>query len=455
MAGRILVVDDIATNRLLLSLLLSKAFYEVEEAADGRQALEMARLNPPDLALVDVMMPGMNGYELCRRFKADALLADVPVVIITSLDAQNDRLEALAAGADDFLTKPVREVALFARLRALLRMKSMTDELRLRDVTMRDLALDPGPGLIIEPAPGARVLTVTSADVGAELKRMIEQRLDVNIVNAATARDAFRLSSERAPEALMVDALGFPEFSTVFCSALRQRPETRASALLTLVDHADFETAAAALDAGANDYVMWPIDPSELTARLRTQLRHKAYADHLRGSVADGLRLAVTDPLTGLRNRRYLDAHLDRMIERALEQGEALAVMAFDLDRFKAVNDTWGHAAGDAILRQFATRLTENTRSIDLVARTGGEEFIVAMPQAGLADARVAAERVRAAVERPGFDIGDRVIDMTVSVGVAQLRSRGDSAAKLLARADAALYAAKSSGRNRVSLSAA
>ncbi len=453
MAGRILVVDDIATNRLLLSLLLSKAFYEVEEAADGNQALAMARQNPPDLALIDVMMPGMNGYELCRRFKADPRLAAVPVVIITSLDAQDDRLEALSAGADDFLTKPVREVALFARLRALLRMKSMTDELRLRDATLRDLAIEPGP--VIEPAPGARVLTVTGDAVGAQLKEMVEKRLDVRIENAPTAREAFRLSTESAPEALLVDALGFPEFSAAFFTALRQRPETRASGLLTIVDGADFETAATALDAGANDYVMWPLDPSELTARLRTQLRHKAYADHLRGTLSDGLKLAVTDALTGLRNRRYLDAHLDRMIERALEQGQPLSVMAFDLDRFKAVNDTWGHPAGDTILRQFAQRLTENTRSVDLVARTGGEEFIVAMPEAGLADARVAAERVRSAVERPGFDVGDRVVDMTVSVGVAQLRRQNDSGAKLIQRADVALYAAKSSGRNRVSLAAA
>jgi two-component system cell cycle response regulator len=455
MAGRILVVDDTATNRLLLSLLLSKAFYEVEEASSGQEALAMATRNPPDLALVDVMMPGMNGYELCRRFKAEPRLADVPVVIITSLDAQDDRLEALTAGADDFLTKPVREGALFARLRALLRMKAMTDELRLRDVTLRDLCLDAGPQLIVEPPPGARVLTVTGPDIGDQLKKMLEKRLDVRLENAATAREAFRLSVERAPEALMIDALGFGEFSPAFFTALRHRPETRAAALLTLVDSADFETAAAALDAGANDYAMWPLDPSELTARLRTQLRHKAYADHLRGTLSDGLKLAVTDPLTGLRNRRYLDAHLGRMIERAQEQGQLLAVMAFDLDRFKSVNDTWGHAAGDAILRQFAQRLAANTRSIDLVARTGGEEFIVAMPEAGLADARVAAERVRRAVERPGFDIGDRVIDMTVSVGVAQLRRNDDSGEKLLQRADAALYAAKSAGRNRVSLAAA
>jgi two-component system cell cycle response regulator len=455
MAGRILIVDDVATNRLLLSLLLSKAYYEVDEAESGAAALEAARRNPPDLALVDLMMPGMNGYELCRRMKSDPQLADVPVVIITGAGSENGRVKALAHGADDFLTKPVREDALFARLRSLLRMKAMTDELRLREETMRGLIVDSPPPLLIEPPSGARVLSVTSEVNGRLLREIVESGLDVRMDIATSAQDAFRLAAEQTPEAMIIDTVGFREFDQNFFSAARQRQDTRAAALLTLVAGDRIDLAAFALDAGANDYVVWPLDPAELTARLRTQLRYKAYADHLRANVSDGLRMAVSDSLTGLRNRRYLDAHLARMIDRALSEAAPLCVLAFDLDRFKAVNDTWGHAAGDAILKQFASRLLENTRSMDLVSRTGGEEFIVVMPDASLPDARVAAERVRAAVERPGFDIGGRLIDMTVSVGVSALRRKGDSIERLLARADAALYASKSGGRNRVTLAAA
>jgi two-component system cell cycle response regulator len=455
MAGRILIVDDVATNRLLLNLLLSKAYYEVEEAESGHEALERARDNPPDLALVDLMMPGMNGYELCRRMKSDPILSDVPVVIITGVGAANGRVKALASGADDFLTKPVREDALFARMRSLLRMKAMIDELRLREETMRGLIVDSPPPLLIEPPPGARVLSVTSETNGRILRNIVEGALDVRMQVATSGREAFHMAAQQAPEAVLIDTIGFAEFDQNFFVAARQRQDTRSAALLTLVAGDRIDLAAAALDAGANDYVMWPLDPAELTARLRTQLRYKAFADHLRANVSDGLRMAVSDPLTGLRNRRYLDAHLARMMERALADAAPLCVLAFDLDRFKAVNDTWGHAAGDAILKQFAERLEANTRSVDLVARTGGEEFIVVMPEAPLADARIAAERVRAAVERPGFDIGERMIDMTVSVGVSALRRKGDSIERLLARADAALYASKAGGRNRVTLAAA
>ena len=455
MTGKILVVDDVATNRLLLNLLLSKAFYEVEEAANGPQALEMALRNPPDLALIDVMMPGMNGFELCRLMKTNPRLAHVPVVIITSLAAQEDRVAALESGADEFLTKPVRELALHARLRSLLRMKAITDELRMRDETLRDLAVGATPPLLTEPPPGARVLAVSSEANGAHILEMIQPTLDIRPTLVTTARAAFDAIARDAPQAVLIDALGFAEFSSTFCTALRQRPESRAAAMLTLVDSGDIATAAACLDAGANDYAMWPLHASELTARLRTQLRQKAHTDQLRASLDDGLRQAVTDPLTGLRNRRYLDAHLIRMIAKAQEQAEPLCLMAFDLDSFKAINDTYGHGAGDMILKDFARRLSENTRAVDLVARIGGEEFVVAMPAAGLTDAIEAAERVRAAVEKPGFLVGDFLIDVTVSVGVSELRRGEDCASALLKRADAALYVAKAEGRNRVSLAAA
>jgi two-component system cell cycle response regulator len=455
MAGRILVVDDVPTNRMLMTHLLQKAYYEVETAASGAEALAMARRNPPDLALLDVMMPGMDGYELCRKMRADPRLADTPIVMITTLDAVTDRRAGIQAGADDFLTKPVREVALYARLRSLLRMKAMREELRLRDETSRELGIEPPGAREIEPPPGACVLNISSAAAGDRLKATLESRLDVRVATVTTAKETFEFIARQAPEAVLVDAINFKGFSSDFCTALRQRPETRSAALLTIVDADDVRTAAASLDAGANDYLMWPIDPTELSTRLRTQLLYKAHADFLRNSVRDGLRLAVTDPLTGLRNRRYMEAHLRRMVEQARETGAALSMLAFDLDRFKSVNDRHGHAAGDAVLAEFAKRLLANTRSVDLVARIGGEEFVVAMPDANLDDARAAAERVRQAVENPDFEAERKRIPVTVSVGVAALRPDDADGASLLARADSALFIAKSAGRNRVILEAA
>lgn len=454
MSGRILIVDDLATNRMLLRLHLARAFYDVVEATDAESALRIAREAPPDLTLIDVILPGVNGYELCRRFKDDPRTTHIPVVMITALGAQTDRVAALEAGADDFLSKPINTTALFARIRALLRMKAMTDELRLREETMRELSITP-PEAADDMVENARVYGLTAAEDGEALRGLVPPGMDFTLVT--DAHEALRAATARPPEAMLIDSRGLPDDSPDFITALRARPEIRGAALLSIVeDDAEFVKAAAALDAGANDYLMRPLDASELGARLRTQLRRKAYQDRLRATVNDGLKLAVTDALTGLRNRRYLDAHLARMMHAARHGEEPLCVLMFDLDRFKAVNDTRGHNAGDMVLQQFAKRLLHNTRSVDLVARSGGEEFVVVMPDADLRDARTAAERVRQAVEKPSFDVGrGEALRMTVSVGVAAMLRAGDDPTALLERADAALYQSKELGRNRVTLSAA
>jgi two-component system cell cycle response regulator len=455
MSGRILVVDDIDTNRAVLSGLLKKKFFEVVEARSGEEALEIAKKIQPDIALLDVMMPGMNGFDVCRILKADPALCDIPVIMVTTLDDAASRRAGIEAGADDFLTKPIVANALFARIRSLLRMKAMTDELRMRDETIRDIALEGVSPQLIEPPENARVIGLTDPASGDSLRAILEERLSVKVAIVHDAAATWAALSEAPPEAVLVDSLGFPEFLPDFCTALRQRQQSRSSAIIALLDANRADEAAPCLDAGANDYVMHPIDPSELSARLRTQLRHKAYADHLRSSMRDGLMLAVTDPLTGLRNRRYLDMHLGRMMEHAKQSRAPLALLAFDLDRFKTINDTYGHAAGDAVLKEFSNRLDSNTRGVDLIARIGGEEFLVAMPDAGIDDARVAAERVRRAVETPGFQADGVEVAVTVSVGVAALRRSDRTTEALIARADAALYRAKHTGRNRVILEAA
>ena len=182
-------------------------------------------------------------------------------------------------------------------------------------------------------------------------------------------------------------------------SALRSRPETRQSAVILVVENGDVQTAAKGLDLGASDYIEAPFDVSELIARIRSQLRRKRYSDRLRTNLRNGLKLAVIDPLTGIYNRRYASQHMNRVMERARETDGVFAVMMIDLDKFKSINDRFGHDAGDAVLREFSRRLQENIRGVDLVARFGGEEFFVAMPDVDQRAAAHAAERIRRAIE--------------------------------------------------------
>ena len=248
-------------------------------------------------------------------------------------------------------------------------------------------------------------------------------------------------------------------------SHLRARPETRQTAVMMIVKPDELSKAHLAMEMGVSDYLTYPPDFAELTARLKVQLRRKHYSDRLRSSMHDTLVMAVTDPLTGLYNRRYANNHLESLIARhqsaAGQQGEqpdshGLAAMVLDLDRFKSINDAHGHGAGDEVLREFARRLRESVRGIDLVSRVGGEEFLVVMPDILPENAKRVAERVRSAVEEAGFPLTDAraPVNVTVSIGLAFLRPQ-EAGSALVNRADAALYASKNRGRNMVTLATA
>jgi two-component system, cell cycle response regulator len=212
-----------------------------------------------------------------------------------------------------------------------------------------------------------------------------------------------------------------------------------------------------ALEVGVNDFIYRPIDDDELLARVRTLVRRKRHLDQLRTTVDSSMELAVTDQLTGLHNRRYMESQLKAHLNRASRGGPPVSVLIADIDHFKRVNDLFGHDAGDDVIREFAARLASNFRPRDLACRFGGEEFVVIMPETAASDAMAIAERLRASIEESPFVIGlarDR-LEVTCSVGVAIAAMHEQDGDILLKRADEALYEAKRTGRNRVVAQAA
>ena len=298
--GRILVVDDNPDNVEIIATRLRFRGYEIFEASTGIQALSLVREAEPDLILLDVMLPDIDGYEISRRIKGDEALPFIPIILVTARDTTQDKVAGLDAGADDYLTKPVNFAELEARVRSMLRIKRLQDELE-------------------------------------EKNRELE-------------------------------------------------------------------------------------------------------------------RLSISDGLTGLYNHRHIHGLLQEEFERALRTGERLTVAMFDLDRFKSVNDNYGHQAGDRVLEQFAEILRQTAREIDRIGRYGGEEFMVVLPETGIEDGVVFVERVRREVARRSFLIGNsETLRMTVSSGVATFPNHGIHDPETLIRlADEALYAAKATGRNRV-----
>lgn len=447
MTARVLLVDDVEESRSVLEAKLVAEYYQVTTAPDGASALQIAAQDPPDIILLDLLMPGMDGLQACRLFKADPRLKHIPVVLLTDLDSREARLEGLEAGADEFLSKPFDDVVLFARLRSLARLKVMIDELREREDTSRRLGMTPMPGSRLG-ASGGRILVIDddreeamalAHDLASEHRPVIE------------TDPAKALQSARGPIDLAVINVGSTSFDALrLVAGLRSGDHSRQAPILAVVNPSDRSRLLKALDLGVNDLLPQPFDPLELRVRVRALIRRKRYADYLRDTVAQSMELAVIDPLTGLNNRRYMMGQLDALFERLAPGIEPVALLMLDIDHFKHVNDTWGHVLGDEVLREVAVRLAASVRAIDLPCRYGGEEFVVVMPGTRLSDAARVAERIREEISGKVFVSGDQEIPVSVSVGVSASDGAEDRPESLLRRADEALYEAKSAGRNRV-----
>jgi two-component system, cell cycle response regulator len=449
MSARILVVDDVVVNVRLLEAKLASEYFHVLTASSGETALEVAMAERPDLVLLDVMMPGMDGFEVCKRLKTNPATAEIPVVMVTALSDVADRVRGLEAGADDFLTKPVDDVALFARVRSLVRLKRMMEEWRLREEVSGRFENVLGNGHNPEDDTAlARVVLWEHSDTAAQ--RITEMLRSVVEATVRVKSPEELVRSLIRPADLVILSLGGPFDALRLVGQLRSAESSRFTPVLLIAAEEETTRLAKGLDLGANDYIVRPIDRNELIARVQTQMRRKRLQDRLKENYQKSLALALTDSLTGLYNRRYFTAHLEGLMARIADGAQAAAVLMLDVDFFKNINDTYGHAAGDTVLREVAHRLARNVRSFDLVARYGGEEFVVVMPETTLPIAVMVAERLRNAVADKPVALPERgsEISVTISIGIAIVEDRGDSATASLSRADAALYEAKANGRN-------
>lgn len=456
MTARVLVVDDILANIKLLEARLVAEYFEVLTATSGEAALEICARERVDVILLDVMMPGMDGFEACRRIKASKATQHVPVIMVTALDQTSDRIQGLEAGADDFLSKPVDDIALITRVKNLARLKVLNDEMLMRAATTEQMGLpdsvaitramrgESGRILLVDDhkRSAARTMQAMAAvhdvfvdtDIQAALMRVAEHNFDLLMVSLSLASaDGLRL-----------------------CSQVRSLDRTRHMPIIVMVDPGDEARLLRGLDMGVNDYLVRPIDRHEMLARVKTQIKRKRHADLLRTRLEESVEFAITDALTGLHNRRYMEGHLRTLVTESVSAGRPLSVLVADIDHFKRINDTYGHDAGDHVLREFANRFRRNTRGVDLACRFGGEEFVTIMPDTALERAYQVAERLRACIAAEPFRVNSTtMLSITTSVGLSMIESSADTPETLFKRADTALYAAKRDGRNRVVANAA
>lgn len=454
MSARILVVDDVKANVKLLEVKLLREYFSVITAMDGPEALLKIEKESPDIVLLDVMMPGMDGFQVCQKIRANPKTDHIPVIMITALSEPEDRVRGLEAGADDFLTKPINDVALLARVKSLVRLKILIDEFKTRATTSEDLGVVSGSEKDASQSyQNARILLLNDMSYDAERLTKILQKDHHVVIHHQKILNFDENIVKGDFDLAIIDLNLSTQDGLRIVSEIRNHEKTRNLPILLVGEEADFERVLKGLEIGALDYVLRPIDDSELLARARTQIKRKRYQERLKQSYHDSLNLALTDSLTGVYNRRYVDAHLPKLIAKAVQENKHLSVLMFDIDHFKKINDTYGHIVGDEILKQVTKRVNGIVRGSDFLARLGGEEFLVVLPDTDLQTSSGIGERLLTVVSESQFEVNESSvpIPVTISVGMAHIHpTECEAMSCLLRNADAALYKAKENGRNRL-----
>ena len=450
MSARVLVVDDIEANRRLMKAKLESHYHTVSLAANGREALEIAAHEEPQIILLDVMMPGMDGYEVCRRLKTMPETRHIPVAMLTALTDAEDRVRGLEAGADDFLSKPIDDNSLFARIEALSRYGSVAAQLREQNARTASADLLSAEEQARIDAPACIMVLDENFDRARQMAQKISG-IGHEVVLWQDAEGQKSLAAQRL-DLIILSLSDQPHDPLRLCANFKAMGLTDKFSILVTYSQPDHTRATTAMGLGASDMVRIPVNQQELIARIRTQLRRQRYVDILRKRIDRGLELSIVDQLTGLYNRRYMLNQLEQWRKRSESGGGPVSIVSLDIDHFKAINDQHGHQAGDQVLEAFAERLRENIRPKDIACRPGGEEFLVIMPETNVEHAQMGAERIRHAIADEPFAIGmqNTHLKVTVSAGVATFLDEGETVTELLHRADQALYAAKQGGRNQV-----
>jgi two-component system cell cycle response regulator len=448
MTATVLVVDDLEPNVKLLEAKLLSEYYTVLSANSGLKALELLSQNNVDIVLLDVMMPEMDGFETCRQIKSNPETTHIPVVMVTALSEIEDRVKGLESGADEFLTKPINDTALFARVKSLTRMKTVIDELKLRNKTNEEL--------------GGEVVDLKDNFTDSKILLLDDDVIQVKNMKASLIELTPQVQSLSSPDE--IDSLGsfIPDLVIISCQMdggdplrigvmLRSKPVFKNSVIMLLAEEENIPMVIKGMELGINDYFIYPVDKSELKARIRTQLRRKQYQDDLRSELEESFDLSTKDGLTGVFNRRYFDIHIKQMTDKANSSGQKLCLMMLDMDHFKDVNDSYGHPAGDAVLKTLTQTLKSSFRVTDLIARYGGEEFMVLLGNLNIEQGAQIAEQTRETIEALDFIIPgySQPLKKTTSIGIVEFQPP-ESAQDFVNRVDKALYEAKETGRNKV-----
>ncbi len=490
----ILIVEDEPKNRRLLEVMLKPEGYLTVTANNGEEALAMVAEKPPDLILLDVMMPGMNGFEVAAKLKANSATRNLPIIILSALDDRGSMLAGLSAGAEDFLTKPIDRAELWVRVRNLLRLKEYSDFLAEHNQLLEQAVRERNEEIAERKRAEAlvirlnRLYAILSGINAAIVRIRNRQELFNEACRIAVEQGHFRMAwvglvdsdegeltptawsgvdegyldkmtsyiKDKGTNSLLLVVRALQEKTPIFCNDFDSDPKVahwrldalqrgyRSMGIFPLMGNRD--------DQPVGLFVLYASEPNffdreeiklltELTANVSYALEYIEKEDKLN-------HLAYHDALTGLPSRTLFQDRLAQALTNSHRHGNRLGVLFIDLDNFKNINDSLGHHAGDILLKQVAARFSTCMREGDTVARLGGDEFVVILGSiASEDDAWMVSQKILKLMTKPITIEGHELI-VTCSIGIALYPKDGEDVKTLLQSADGALYLAKSKGRN-------
>jgi len=450
---KVLIVDDEPLNVKLLAGVLSSEQFETIPAYNGDEALQKVEAESPDLILLDIMMPGINGYEVIRRLRSDSENRDIPVILVTALDGTDNKIMGLEAGADEFINKPVNQAELLARVKSLIRLKQYQDQLKAHTHSINSFTSEQKEKKSFQNEIDLpSILLVEDDNRDAKLIQTYLYGEPCRFKLTRSGEEAISCARQEKIDVILLDILlpGMDGFEV--CRILKEAEQTRNIQIIAVTSLLDLDSKVKGIELGADDYLVKPINVHELRTRVKALIKKKAYLDSLCCRYEVAVLAAITDKLTGLYNHGYFEHFFELEIKKAIRQETSVALLMIDVDDFKQYNDKLGHLAGDEILRELGKFFKTNIREIDLAARYGGEEFAVVLSNIGKKGAVKTAERIRQAILGHSFvrEMSGPVKKLSVSIGVAVYPGDADDAKGLTEQADRALYTAKREGKNRV-----
>ena len=452
---RILIVDDEPVNIKVLEAKLPSNEYEVSRASSGKEALEKVADTYPEVILLDIMMPEMDGYEVTRRLKADPNTRHIPIIVVTALTETKDKIKALDAGAEEFISKPVNSTELIARIKSMLRLRQYQEQLDIRSQSEESFIQPANQGTPVQvPADQPLVLLVEDSVSDAKLIKSYLHELPYRVTVVSSGEEALLLAERKKVDIVLLDIMlpGVNGFEV--CRSLRKMEHAKNVQIVIITCLNDLENKIRGIELGADDFLIKPINCRELTGRINILLKKKAYMDTLCYNYENALNSAIIDGLTGLYNHFYFKRYLSVEVKRSLRHHYPVSLVMIDVDDFKHHNDTLGHPAGDMILKEFARVLRNNIREIDLPVRYGGDEIAVVLPCCDRDNALQVMTRIRESFASHTFT-EEKQLDpgsVTLSMGIAMSPADAASAEDLIEKADQMLYRAKNDGKDRITV---